>query len=115
MHNAGYVKWYLGDTSSPLSYARYDPSNVPEIQQALVETRERRRDLEESSVSPIFRGPVDCFRRLPPEVLEYIQTLLQPCDVVNVRMASRSFASLPLSQSFWASRFNSRHERGYCI
>lgn len=120
----GFVKRYLGDMNSPLSFAVADPLDVPEIHEALVDTRKRDYDCDNSSagddagirsISPLFRGPVDCFRQLPQEVLEYIQTILPSGGVVNARMASRSFASLPLDHLFWASRFDSGHERGYCV
>lgn len=118
----GFVKRYLGDMNSPLSFAVADPLDVPEIHEALVETRKRNRDCDSAaddaslqSISPIFRGPADCFQRLPQEVLAYIQTLLPSGGVVNARMASRSFASLHLDQLFWACRFDSCHECGYCV
>lgn len=117
----GFVKRYLGDKYSPLLFAMCDPSTVPELEQALANTRKRRESLPDGadsishSISPLFRGPEDCFRRLPQEVLEYIQTLLSSPAVVNARMASRSFASLRTDQSFWASRFGDYHERGYCV
>ncbi|QMW25474.1 hypothetical protein G4B84_000719, partial [Aspergillus flavus NRRL3357] len=41
--------------------------------------------------------------------------LLPARGVANVRLASRSFAGLPLTQSFWASRFACHQERGYCF
>lgn len=118
MYIVGLVKRYLGDKDSPLTFATCDPSIVPELEQALTDTRRRRESLPDngaSSISPLFRGPEDCFRRLPQEVLEYIQTFLPSPAVVNARMASRSFASLRTDQSFWASRFDGYHERGYCV
>lgn len=118
LYIVGFVKRYLGDKDSPLTYAMCDPSDVPELDQALLDTRERQGSVSEDeakSISPIFRGATDCFRKLPQEVLEYIQMLLPSAAVVNARTASRSFTSLRLDQSFWASRFNRHHERGYCI
>lgn len=118
LYIVGFMKRYLGDKDSPLTYAMCDPSDVPELEQALLDTRERQESLSEDeakSISPTFRGPTDCFRKLPQEVLEYIQILLPSSAVANARMASRSFTSLRLDQSFWASRFDGCHERGYCI
>lgn len=109
----GYVKRYLGDEDSPLAYFKSDPFHVPEIQQAIEESRERRDSRNFSSISPIFRGEPDCFAQLPQEILEYIRILLPSHSVTSLRMATRSFASLPLNQSFWASRFEPFNERGF--
>ncbi|KAJ4149149.1 hypothetical protein NW754_000588 [Fusarium falciforme] len=52
----------------------------------------------------------DVFRRLPNELLQAILVEL-PCeDVGSLRQASPIFASLHLSESFWASRFWRGHE-----
>lgn len=115
-----FVRRYLGEENSPLIFSKCNPLDVPEIQQALVDSRDRHQHSEESAdccISPDFRGSAgpDCFYKLPLEIREYIQILLPSRSVANVRMASRSFASLPLSQSFWVSRFNPHQERGYCF
>lgn len=107
----GYVKRY---EDSPPTYVKSDPFHVPEIQQAIEEARKRRGStMIFSSISPVFKGESDCFGRLPQEILECIRILLPSESVTSLRMASRSFASLPLNQSFWASRFESSHERGF--
>ncbi|GIJ82738.1 hypothetical protein Asppvi_001249 [Aspergillus pseudoviridinutans] len=112
----GFIKRYLGDKNSPLSLATANPIIVPELKQALVDSQ--RTDVptaQASLIVPVFQNAADCFQRLPQEVLELIQVLLPSHSVANARLASRSFASLPFSQTFWASRFDSHQERGFCF
>lgn len=47
----------------------------------------------------------DAFRRLPVEMLCHIICLLPSRDVVHLRQASPTFASVPLTDEFWSSRF----------
>ncbi|EEH22645.2 hypothetical protein PABG_04856 [Paracoccidioides brasiliensis Pb03] len=47
----------------------------------------------------------DCFSVLPPELRQMILSLLATADVLNLFLASRTFANSPLLQNFWASRF----------
>ncbi|GFF48310.1 hypothetical protein IFM46972_08517 [Aspergillus udagawae] len=112
----GFIKRYLGDKNSPLSLATSNPILLPELKQALVDSQ--RTDVlsaQASLIAPVFQNAADCFQRLPQEVLELIQALLPSHSVANARLASRSFASLPFSQAFWASRFDSYQERGFCF
>ncbi|KAL1884645.1 U3 small nucleolar RNA-associated protein [Paecilomyces lecythidis] len=109
----GFIKRYLGDEHSPLTYFKSDPLRVPELQQALASSRERLEKSSLAPISPVFRGQPDCFQRLPQELLEHIQMLLPSSSVSRLRTVSRSFASLPLSQAFWASRFERSRERGF--
>ncbi|KAL1998692.1 hypothetical protein VTN02DRAFT_5725 [Thermoascus thermophilus] len=104
-----------GDAESPLTSVRSDPFHVPEIQRAVEETVERRgaRTMSFASISPVCQAEPDCFGRLPPEIREAIRILLPSASVASLRMASRSFASLPLNQAFWASRFGAAHERAF--
>ncbi|KAE8358792.1 hypothetical protein BDV27DRAFT_137125 [Aspergillus caelatus] len=113
---AGYIKRFLWDKSSPLTLATSDPSDVLEVRQALVDSQDRRENTTmTSSISSVWVTTADCFQKLPQEILEQIQMFLPSRGVANVRLASRSFASLPLTQSFWASRFACHQERGYCF
>ncbi|GFF58094.1 hypothetical protein IFM51744_09435 [Aspergillus udagawae] len=112
----GFIKRYLGDKNSPLSLATSNPILLPELKQALVDSQ--RTDVlsaQASLIAPVFQNAADCFQRLPQEVLELIQALLPSHSVANARLASRSFASLPFSQAFWASRFDTHQERGFCF
>ncbi|KAF7115307.1 hypothetical protein CNMCM5793_001943 [Aspergillus hiratsukae] len=112
----GFIERYLGDKNSPLSLATANPIFVPELEQALVDCQ--RTDIltaQATLIAPVFQNGADCFQSLPQEVLELIHMLLPSHSVANARLASRSFASLPLSQSFWASRFDSHQERRFCF
>ena len=51
----------------------------------------------------------DSLSRLPPEILERVFNHLPSRDVAHARLASRTFASVILSEGFWASRF----QRGF--
>lgn len=115
-----FVKRHLGEENSPLVFSRSHPLDIPEIEQALADVKGRQSFetsvSDERYISPDFPGAEpDCFRKLPWEILEYIQMLLPSRSVTSVRLASRSFASLKLGQSFWASRFNFHQDRGYCF
>ncbi|RSL96405.1 hypothetical protein CEP52_011503 [Fusarium oligoseptatum] len=66
---------------------------------------------------PALGNPIkadgDVFRLLPNELLQAILVELPREDVANLRQASPIFASLHLSESFWASRFWRGHEFHY--
>ncbi|KAE8378910.1 hypothetical protein BDV26DRAFT_178586 [Aspergillus bertholletiae] len=116
VYPAGYIRRFLWDMSSPLTFAMSDPLDVSEVQQALVDSQDKRENATMTSLIPLARiTTADCFQELPQEILEQIQMLLPSHSVANVRLASRPFASLPLTQSFWASRFACHQERGYCF
>lgn len=53
------------------------------------------------------------FATLPWEMVEAIAVNLRTADVLNLARASRFFLPLLTSQSFWASRFDSGHERDF--
>ena len=47
----------------------------------------------------------DPFPVLPAEILQNILHHLPIADVIRLRQSSRVYANMPLSQSFWRSRF----------
>lgn len=57
----------------------------------------------------------DVFNYLPPEILERIVTFLPSPDVHSLRLASRVFATLSLSERLWVSRFTEGHEFDYLL
>ncbi|MCJ1349887.1 hypothetical protein MMC31_008130, partial [Peltigera leucophlebia] len=59
------------------------------------------------------RYHADCFTLLPWEILEAIAVNLPTYDALNLRLASRSFARILTSQTFWASRFAPGGERDF--
>ncbi|OJJ46951.1 hypothetical protein ASPZODRAFT_151541 [Penicilliopsis zonata CBS 506.65] len=115
----GFVRRYLlSNKVSPLKFSKSTPLDAPEIRRALAECRvsgEPGKLEGICSISVAFRQAPDCFQNLPQEILEAIQMLLPSQSVANARLAARSFATLPLTQTFWASRFDWEQERGFCI
>ncbi len=55
--------------------------------------------------TPALTESSDCFARLPEELCAAIAMRLPTTDVLNARLASRSFWFIFHSQQFWASRF----------
>jgi hypothetical protein len=56
------------------------------------------------------KGKISPIEDLPMEVSYLILQLLPSKDVLSLKLASSVFASLPLSESFWSSRFRHPHE-----
>ncbi|OAX82684.1 hypothetical protein ACJ72_02962 [Emergomyces africanus] len=97
-------------------YNKQDPWNIPELRQMLSETKER--PIQEPSsdalmISCIPHEHKDCFSALPVELCEEILMKLLLEDIASLRLASRSFASLPLTQYFWSSRFRPGMDRDF--
>ncbi|KAI9880165.1 MAG: hypothetical protein M1830_004984 [Pleopsidium flavum] len=99
-----------GHRTAPLSlYA--DPLDIPELRQCLAKSitcRQQMRDVKPPAqivYMTAVQAGLECFSQLPPEILDNILLHLQSKDLCNLRLASRTVATMPLSQSFWASRF----------
>ncbi|EQL36335.1 hypothetical protein BDFG_02075 [Blastomyces dermatitidis ATCC 26199] len=93
---------------SPYYYCKQDPWDIPELRQILAETKEspaQEFNNDDLRISCRPQRHSDCFSELPVELREQILTQLLVKDVASLRLASRSFACLPLSQYFWFSRF----------
>lgn len=86
--------------------AAADPLDV-EILRRAVEVACLRATAEHDDVSQTRYAVSlpDAFSSLPPEVLQHTLELLPSADVVRLKQASKTFANLPLQQSFWRSRF----------
>ncbi|KAK2787284.1 hypothetical protein FQN52_003424 [Onygenales sp. PD_12] len=100
----------------PYSCHKENPWEIPTISHALGNTQGSSPQVsngEEAKISRSFQQHADCFSILPVEICEEILTLLLTEDVTSLRLASRSFASLSLSQYFWASRFRLNMDRDY--
>ena len=97
-------------------HMNFDPVDIPELQHLLW-----------SPVTPKTAGPAkldndnrfcvqkpsqapDRFTLLPPEILQELLILLQSKDVASFRLASRTIASLALTDTFWKSRFLDGYE-----
>lgn len=64
-----------------------------------------------ASLSDSFYAPTHIqFFRLPEHIMQQILILLPSGDVRNLRLSSRAWASIPLRNPFWASRFYPGHE-----
>ncbi|KAG7421455.1 Suppressor of disruption of TFIIS [Fusarium oxysporum f. sp. rapae] len=91
-----------------------NPLEIPALEKAINFSARMQQDafqsiLDRSAIS----ADKDVFNYLPPEILETIVTFLPPTDVHSLRLASRVFATLSLSERFWVSRFTSGHEFDY--
>ncbi|EFR04480.1 hypothetical protein MGYG_07488 [Nannizzia gypsea CBS 118893] len=100
--------------TSTQSFFLRDPLDIPELQAALDEA-EKERYNENTAIPNTIAEKPDCdnFYSLPFEIRDDIQCMLSLHDVANLRLASRSFGSMPLSQHFWRSRFLPSFERGF--
>ena len=87
--------------------AKANPYDVPDMSRLPIKLLDHPPD----SLPPSPRN--DCFMLLPWEILEGIVDLLPTTDVLILRLASRSFAPILTSQSFWASRFAPGRERDF--
>ncbi|KAL2370524.1 hypothetical protein RJ035_006072 [Blastomyces gilchristii] len=99
---------YLWRPSEDISDLLPDPWDIPELRQILAETKEspaQEFNNDDLRISCRPQRHADCFSELPVELREQILTQLLVKDVASLRLASRSFACLPLSQYFWFSRF----------
>ncbi|KAL0783437.1 hypothetical protein CaCOL14_001343 [Colletotrichum acutatum] len=89
-----------------------NPYEAEEAHHLLTEAPEER---------PSPKGPVanataperDSFHALPQELRSAIAIYLPTLDVLNLRLASRSFWTIFNSQQFWASRFKQKSDRSW--
>ncbi|KAI9150387.1 hypothetical protein HJFPF1_10153 [Paramyrothecium foliicola] len=97
--------------------ARSNPFHIPELPTPN-ECSDTSRSLQIGhqhhyrTPSSANRG-VDPFQQLPLEISTEILTLLPSVDAAALRLASRVFASAPLTNSFWRSRFYLGREFSY--
>jgi hypothetical protein len=118
----GLVNW--GHNYGGYNYETYcaNTFNSPELGDLLFISIRKKGDskhLEQASMAPTYMSLPeydsggDTFFKIPPEVRESISILLPSKDVESLRVASRAFAELVLSQNFWASRFWPGSEMDY--
>ncbi|KFZ11027.1 hypothetical protein V502_07795 [Pseudogymnoascus sp. VKM F-4520 (FW-2644)] len=96
-----------------------DPLNIPSLQEIFQQRfREaggfnKKNDADEAAwnneAPPKVSNSTDCFQLFPTEIIYNILICLPSKDVLNAKLASATFASLPLTKTFWASRF----QRGF--
>ncbi|KAF5724136.1 hypothetical protein FMUND_1120 [Fusarium mundagurra] len=90
---------------------RSDPFHIPALARAIQQTTRLQNDVFLSRIN--FNAEAltkDPFFRLFPGILQSITVLLSTSEIHAVRLASPVFASLKLSERFWASRFQPGHE-----
>ena len=97
--------------SSVIPVYSQDPLYVPNLERVLHHSlkREKFTDQGASKVLNIASKTHDCFALMPMEMVQSILLHLPSRDVLKVKLASSVFASTPLPETFWASRF----QRGF--
>ncbi|KAF5537299.1 hypothetical protein FMEXI_9989 [Fusarium mexicanum] len=93
---------------------RSDPFHIPALARAIQQTTRLQNDVFLSRIN--FNAETltkDPFFRLSPDILQLIPMLLSTSEIHAVRLASPVFASLKLTERFWASRFQPGHEFEY--
>ncbi|KAF4459807.1 hypothetical protein FALBO_13427 [Fusarium albosuccineum] len=88
-----------------------DPFEIPNLTRAIRRAARLQNDVFLSRLSLDHANlEQDGFSRLSPELLQIIATMLPSRDVRSLRLASPVFATLSLSEKFWASRFEPGNE-----
>lgn len=87
------------------------PLDIPDLRRALEQSLDHAIHVRRGRCQGIdfSSRPPDSFSGLPMEILQEILLCLPPTNVVNLKVASSTFAIVPLTQRFWASRF----QRGF--
>lgn len=83
-----------------------NPLELPELRRFIEEASHNpdpSHDEEQHVPHPVTG--LDPFSKLPPEVLQYILEYLPTIDVLHLKQSSQASANVPMSQSFWRSRF----------
>ncbi|KAK1671768.1 hypothetical protein BDP55DRAFT_675361 [Colletotrichum godetiae] len=89
-----------------------NPCDAEEAHHLLIEDPEQPPNLE----GPSFNATSperDSFQALPEELRSAIAICLPTLDVLNLRLASRSFWTTFSNQQFWASRFKYNSDRSW--
>ncbi|KAK6533306.1 hypothetical protein TWF694_002259 [Orbilia ellipsospora] len=94
-----------------LPYIAADPLKIPMLQ-AILNNPPLISAASHSLQQPFSQGhgPRDLFSKLPNEILDIILCQLRSRDVASLRLAVRSIAESPLTNSFFRSRFKDPHE-----
>ncbi|KAF5563865.1 C-3 sterol dehydrogenase (C-4 decarboxylase) [Fusarium napiforme] len=113
----GAIEVLVSDFKSP-NYAsdmlRANPFEIPALRKSINFAARMQQDAFQSILDrSTLSADKDVFNYFPPEILEKIVMVLPSPDVHSLRLASRVFATLSLSERFWASRFTEGHEFNY--
>jgi hypothetical protein len=93
-------------------HGKSNPYVIPEVERILLELKANKINPERELTDSIYekRSELSLVESLPVEVLFLILQMLPSKDVLHFKLASPIIASLPLTESFWASRFFCGHE-----
>lgn len=93
----------------------WDPTSPTLVNERIERAQRDRTDLTMPTTCGGDQSDLaaDHFIRLPPELREHILCQLPSSDVLSTLIASRSFHSIELSQTFWSSRFKPDFEFGH--
>lgn len=94
--------------ATALRGAVYQANPLESIELRHATGRVPRLDANSTALNPGYT--TDNFARLPLEILEHVFNYLPSRDMAHARLASRTFASVILSEGFWASRFQQGFE-----
>ncbi|KAJ4016316.1 hypothetical protein NW752_003438 [Fusarium irregulare] len=98
------------DDDVPAEYKIY-PFQIPTLKKAITFSNRLQQDAFHSKLDPQKLSlDKDIFSHLPTEIAETIVTLLPSPDVHSLHLALPVFATLTLSERFWASRFRKGRE-----
>ncbi|KAF5251252.1 hypothetical protein FANTH_3687 [Fusarium anthophilum] len=93
---------------------RANPLEIPSLKKAINFAARMQQDAFQSILDrSTLSADKDVFNYFPPEILDRIVMFLPSPDVHSLRLASRVFATLSLSERFWVSRFTEGHEFDY--
>ncbi|KAG5744842.1 hypothetical protein H9Q69_012585 [Fusarium xylarioides] len=117
MNYEGGIDVLVSDLKSPnygSDMLRANPFEIPALRKSINFAARMQQDAFQSILDrSTLSADKDVFNYFPPEILERIVMFLPSPDVHSLRLASRVFATLSLSERFWASRFTEGHEFDY--
>jgi len=95
------------DMETMITYHFLDPGGVKGLDMLLRDPPRAGTSRYSDAVTLAGATPAtDCFMRLPQELRSIILCYLPASDVTSARLASRAMGSVPLSESYWHSRFD---------
>ncbi|KAF5659147.1 hypothetical protein FCIRC_12604 [Fusarium circinatum] len=117
MDYEGSIRVLVSDLKGPNTMGemlRTNPLDIPALKKAINFAARMQQDAFQSILDrSTLSADKDVFNYFPPEILERIVTFLPSPDVHSLRLASRVFATLSLSERFWVSRFTEGREFDY--
>ncbi|PGG99015.1 hypothetical protein AJ79_08714 [Helicocarpus griseus UAMH5409] len=108
-HRLGYYR-YPDNPNPEIVLHRQDPLNVTPIRDIIEQSKAQNFERLSISIRAPFSTDTRNFAILPLELRELILCFLPSPDVRSLMLASRAFASIQLSQTFWASRFDNDYD-----